>query len=164
MTLTEPWQIRRVDYRSPTDSAALVQLLNMYALDPMGGGEPLADGVKAGLCHDLADMPNAVSFIAWRGVTPVGLINCFIAYSTFKAKPLLNVHDIAVDPKHRGKGIAHALLAAAQTEAIQRGCCKMTLEVLSGNTRATATYEHFGFASYQLDPAAGHADAKVAVA
>ena len=88
-------QVRKVDYRLAADAQALVSLLDMYALDPMGGGEPLADGVKAGLCHDLADMPNAVSFIAWRGVTPVGLINCFIAYSTFKAKPLLNVHDAA---------------------------------------------------------------------
>jgi hypothetical protein len=37
------------------------------------------------------------------------------------------------------------------------GCCKLTLEVLSGNTTAQTSYQRFGFAQYQLDPAAGQA-------
>jgi len=150
-------QIRRVDYTRPADAQALVSLLDMYARDPMGGGEQLSENVKMRLCQDLARLPNAVSFIAWDGLTAVGLINCFVAYSTFKAKPLLNVHDIAVLPQHRGRGVGQALLDAAENEAKHRGCCKLTLEVLSGNARAVASYERFGFAGYQLDPAAGHA-------
>ncbi|MBI3759083.1 MAG: GNAT family N-acetyltransferase, partial [Deltaproteobacteria bacterium] len=34
---------------------------------------------------------------------------------------------------------------------------KLTLEVLSNNTRAMASYQQAGFAPYVLDPAAGHA-------
>ena len=150
-------QMRRADYRAPANRAALVHLLDSYARDPMGGGTPLPDEVKARLCDGLAAQPGAVSFLAWLGSVPVGLLNGFEGYSTFKARPLLNVHDLAVLPAWRGRGIGQALLGAAQAHARERGCCKLTLEVLSGNQRALRSYAQFGFAPYQLDPAEGQA-------
>jgi ribosomal protein S18 acetylase RimI-like enzyme len=152
--------IQRVDYRAPLDGLHLRRLLDLYARDPMGGGEPLAASVLERLCDDLARRPDAASFLAYRVTDPsdpVGLINCFEGYSTFKAKPLLNVHDIVVHPDIRGQGVAQALLGAAQQLAIERGCCKLTLEVLSGNTVAMNAYDRFGFTPYQLDPGAGQA-------
>lgn len=151
------FSIRRVDYTLAQDRSALIALLNMYALDPMGGSEPLSADTQSRLCDDLARHPLATSFIAWMDSDPIGLINCFEAYSTFKAMPLMNVHDLAVHPAHRGRGVGQALLAAAEQHARGRGCCKLTLEVLSGNQRAMVSYEKFGFANYQLDPSAGHA-------
>ena len=153
----EALQVRRVDYTDPSDRAALVELLNAYAIDPMGGGEPLADTVRATLCDRLTQVPLAASFIAWLGNEPVGLVNCFEGFSTFKAKPLMNVHDIVVQPAHRARGVGQALLAAAEQHAQGRGCCKLTLEVLSGNTRALRSYDRFGFAPYTLDPKEGQA-------
>ena len=150
-------RVRRADYRAPADRAALVALLDAYARDPMGGGTPLADDVKARLCDELAVLPSAASFIAWIGDEAVGLVNTFEGYSTFKARPLLNVHDIAVLPAQRGRGVGQALLAACEAHARERGCCKLTLEVLSGNQRALRSYQRFGFAPYVLDPAEGHA-------
>ena len=50
-----------------------------------------------------------------------------------------------------------ALLAATEDLARARGCCKLTLEVLTGNQLALASYLKFGFAPYALDPAAGQA-------
>ena len=149
--------VRRVDYRQSADAQALVMLLDAYARDPMGGGEGLADEVKARLCSDLAQRSDAVSFIAWQDGHPVGLINCIEGYSTFKAQPLMNIHDIAVLPAHRGQGVGQALLAAAEAHARERRCCKLTLEVLTGNAAARRSYERFGFAPYVLDPAAGQA-------
>jgi len=152
--------IQRVDYRAPLDGLHLRRLLDLYARDPMGGGDPLAANVLERLCDDLARRPDAASFLAYRVTDPsdpVGLINCFEGYSTFKAKPLLNVHDIVVHPDVRGQGVAQALLGAAQQLAIERGCCKLTLEVLSGNTVAMNAYDRFGFKPYQLDPGAGQA-------
>jgi ribosomal protein S18 acetylase RimI-like enzyme len=105
----------------------------------------------------LAARPTAASFIAWLNGAPVGLINCLEGYSTFKAQPLMNIHDIAVLPDHRGAGVGQALLAAAEQHAHARGCCKLTLEVLTGNARALSSYLRFGFAPYELDPAAGQA-------
>lgn len=149
--------LRRVNYRDAADRSALLQLLDQYARDPMGGGIALDPAVHTRLCDDLARQPGAVSFIAWQGPTAVGLINCFTGYSTFKAQPLLNVHDIAVAPDARGQGVGQALLAAAEAHARLTGCCKLTLEVLSGNTVAQRSYARFGFAPYQLDPGAGGA-------
>jgi ribosomal protein S18 acetylase RimI-like enzyme len=146
-----------VDYADAADQQALVLLLDAYARDPMGGGEPLADDVRATLCDRLARQPGAVSFIAWLGAQPVGLVNCFQGFSTFKARPLLNVHDLAVLPGHRARGIGQALLAAAEAHAHERGCCKLTLEVLSGNTRALRSYDRYGFTPYELDSSAGQA-------
>lgn len=152
-----PITVRRADYASALDRTALVDLLGAYAIDPMGGGAPLADEVRASLCDRLAQVPLAISFIAWLEGEAVGLVNCFEGFSTFKARPLLNVHDLVVLPAHRARGVGQALLAAAQKHAQERGCCKLTLEVLSGNARALRSYERFGFAPYALDPAAGQA-------
>lgn len=133
-------------------------LLDAYACDPMGGGEPLDAAVKERLCADLARHPGAASFLAWNATgEAVGLINCFLGYSTFKARPLMNVHDIIVLSGQRGQGIGQALLAAAESHARSLGCCKLTLEVLTGNATAMASYRRFGFAPYTLDPAAGQA-------
>ncbi|MDO5623071.1 MAG: GNAT family N-acetyltransferase [Pseudomonadota bacterium] len=156
-TPSTPLVVRRADYRNPADRAALIALLDAYAQDPMGGGAPLAADVRARLCDDLAAHPLAASFIAWAGDVPVGLINTFEGYSTFKARPLLNIHDVAVRPGHRGAGIGQALLAACEAHARERGCCKLTLEVLTGNAPALRSYERAGFAPYQLDPADGQA-------
>jgi GNAT superfamily N-acetyltransferase len=154
-------RVERVNYLSPRDARALVMLLDAYACDPMGGSQGLSEEVKARICTDLAQHSGAASFIAWLGTDDcaeaIGLINCFVGYSTFKAAPLLNIHDIAVLPAHRGAGVGQALLGAAQIYAQQLGCCKLTLEVLTGNQAALASYQRFGFAPYALDPAAGQA-------
>jgi len=149
--------VQRVDYLNAQDAQALVFLLDAYAQDPMGGGEALKPEASSRLCADMSRIAGAASFIAWLDGQPIGLINCFEGYSTFKAKPLLNVHDIAVLASHRGQGVGQALLQAAEAHALSRGCCKLTLEVLSGNAPAMASYKRFGFEQYELDPAAGQA-------
>ncbi|MCR9178676.1 MAG: GNAT family N-acetyltransferase [Erythrobacteraceae bacterium] len=145
------------DYASPRDAEAVAALLDAYARDPMGGGRPLPDAVKARLVGDLAANPHAFSLLARLDDAAVGLANCFMAYSTFAAAPMVNIHDFAVLSGHRGTGIGRALLAAVESEALNRGACKVTLEVLSGNEPARRLYAANGYGDYQLDPAAGHA-------
>lgn len=149
--------VRRAEYTDPADGAAIVMLLDAYASDPAGGGEPLSDFAKANLVRELALRPQAFSIIAFDGDAPVGLVNCIEGFSTFKCKPLVNVHDVAVLASHRGRGIAEQMLALAETIARERGAVKMTLEVLSGNVPAVKLYTRIGYAGYQLDPAMGTA-------
>ena len=156
MTLAPALTIALANYRDPRDAADVVARLDAYARDPMGGGEPLSDAVKARLTGDLAANPQAFSLLARLDGEAVGLANCFMGYSTFAAAPLVNIHDLAVLPETRGKGIGKALLAAIEAEALKRGACKVTLEVLSGNP-ARHLYEACGYGDYQLDPATGHA-------
>jgi GNAT superfamily N-acetyltransferase len=156
VTLAPDLTIALADYHDPRDAADVVALLDAYARDPMGGGTPLAEDVKQRLPVDLAANPHAFSLLARAGGTAVGLANCFIGYSTFAAAPLVNIHDLAVLPETRGKGVGKALLQAIEAEALKRGACKVTLEVLSGNP-ARHLYAACGYGDYQLDPAAGHA-------
>ena len=156
MTLAPALTVTLADYRYARDAADVVALLDAYARDPMGGGEPLRDDVKARLASDLAGNPQAFSLLARLDDRAVGLANCFMGYSTFAAAPLVNIHDLAVLPDARGAGIGKALLAAIEAEALKRGACKITLEVLSGNP-ARHLYAREGFGDYQLDPATGHA-------
>jgi len=149
--------VKVVDYLDPRDRAALIGLLDMYARDPMGGGAPLPKETQNRLCDDLAQMPGAMSWIAWKDSQPVGLLNSLPGYSTFKAQPLMNVHDIAVEPSCRGQGIGQALLSALEAYARSKGCCKITLEVLSGNSQAMHAYARRGFEQYSLNPQTGQA-------
>jgi len=150
-------QIIRADYNDPRHGADLIAMLDVYAHDPMGGGTALPQTTKDNLLAGLAAHVHAFSFLAYDGETPIGLANCFEGFSTFKARPLVNIHDIAVHADYRGQGVGQALLAAVENEAIQRGACKITLEVLSGNKTAQRSYMKFGFEGYALDPEAGHA-------
>jgi ribosomal protein S18 acetylase RimI-like enzyme len=150
-------EIVRARYDDPAHAAALVDLLDAYARDPAGGGEPLSDYARAHLIGELAARPFIFSVLAFDGGTPVGLVNAIEGFSTFACRPLVNVHDVVVLPSHRGRGIAAHLFGEVETIARERGACKLTLEVLAGNHAARALYEKLGFDDYRLDPAMGHA-------
>ena len=152
-------RIVQADYANPDHGAALVRLLDAYARDPMGGGEPLSDFAKANVVAELARLPQAFSLLAFEGDgdgTAVGLANCMLGFSTFACKPLVNVHDLTVAVAFRGRRVGERLLQQVEAVARARGACKITLEVLSGNP-ALRLYVRSGFAQYQLDPAAGQA-------
>ena len=147
--------ICRAGYNNPVHASALVQLLDAYAQDPAGGGEPLSDFAKSQLVRELAARPQAFSVLAFDGDRPVGLVNCIEGFSTFACRPLVNIHDVAVLPSHRGQRVGEQMLALVGEIARERGACKLTLEVLQGNASAIKLYERVGFSGYQLDPTMG---------
>jgi ribosomal protein S18 acetylase RimI-like enzyme len=152
-----PVRIERLDPLDDRHARALLTVLDGYARDPSGGGTGLTDEVKVRLPGLLAQQAHYIGLLAFEGDRPVGLVNAFLGVSTFKARPLLNIHDIAVEPDRRGAGIGRRLLAATEDVARQHGCCKLTLEVLEGNHTAVGLYRAVGFAAYELDPAMGAA-------
>jgi len=150
-------RVCRADYADPLHAGAIVQLLDSYAQDPAGGGKPLSEFAKTHLVQELAARPQAFSVLAFDGDKAVGLVNCIEGFSTFACRPLVNIHDVAVLPGHRGRRIGEQMLALVDEIARERGACKLTLEVLQGNLGAIKLYERVGFAGYQLDPAMGQA-------
>jgi GNAT superfamily N-acetyltransferase len=98
----------------------VVAMTAAYALDKMGSGEPLSSDVLERLVPALRAHPTTLIFLAYRGAEAVGIATCFLGLSTFTARPLLNVHDLAVVPEHRGRGVGRALLAAAEAGARAR--------------------------------------------
>ena len=150
----------QADYSHPQHMQAVLDLLDGYARDPMGGAEPLSDFARANLPQALAARPNLFSVLAFddaAGGLPVGLINCVEGFSTFACQPLVNVHDVVVVASHRGRGVGEQMLVLVEQLARARGACKLTLEVLEGNTPAHKLYRRLGFENYQLDPAMGQA-------
>ena len=145
------------DFSNPAHASAIVYLLNEYAKDDMGGGEPLSTYTQANLVKEMAKRPTIHVVLAFIDGKPAGLINCIEGFSTFACKPLLNIHDVVVLAEHRGQGISSQLLQKVEVIATHLGCCKLTLEVLEGNKLAQAAYAANGFAGYQLDPEMGRA-------
>ncbi|MDN4502898.1 GNAT family N-acetyltransferase [Alteromonadaceae bacterium BrNp21-10] len=150
-------QVTVADYQNPQHAKDIVHLLHQYALDPMGGGNGISTEVQGRLVSELAQVPGAFSILCYVDSKPAGLANCFMGFSTFKGKPLVNIHDLAVMPGHRGAGLSQRLLEKVEAEAKDRGACKVTLEVLTGNHIAQQAYLKYGFAGYALDEKMGHA-------
>lgn len=141
--------IESVDFANARDVAQYLELLDAYARDPMGADHPLPTTVRERLASDLVDHPGAHCLLARHGDTPIGFATCFLGYSTFRARPLLNIHDIAVLPEWRGRSVARDLLAAIAELGQRLDCCRITLEVREDNPRARSIYESAGFVPAQ---------------
>ena len=135
------------DLADPAHQAAILDLLDMYCRDPFGDSRPLSAQAREGLIPGLVKHGGARVFLAYAGDEPAGIAICFLGFSTFKARPLLNIHDIAVAPQFRGQGLGRELLDAVEAHARELGCCKLTLEVLADNTLAQQAYRRAGFQS-----------------
>ena len=149
--------IRIANYHQQKDANAIIGLLDHYAQDSMGGGEPLSEKVTQNLIPALQEVDGAFSVLCFVGERPAGLVNCFQGFSTFKCRPLINIHDVIVRSDFRGQGISLKMLECVQHEAKERGCCKITLEVLEKNEIAKSAYKRFGFEGYELMPKMGQA-------
>jgi ribosomal protein S18 acetylase RimI-like enzyme len=138
--------IVRADLGRPEHERAIVAMTAAYALDEMGNGAALAADVLERLVPGLRSHPTTLVFLAYVGDVAVGIATCFIGFSTFAARPLINVHDLSVLPGYRGRGIGRALLREVEAAARERGCVKVTLEVQENNHRARRLYQRAGFA------------------
>ncbi len=140
--------IQLADLDNVDDQAAIVTLLDHYSQHEMGSGRPLPDDVKSRLIDGLRAHPMSRIFIARSTVTnvamPVGLAVCFVGFSTFKAKPLVNIHDLVVHESCRGQGIGGQLIDAVADYSKQLGGCAVTLEVRADNP-ARKLYAKKGF-------------------
>ncbi len=150
-------EVIKANYSNQKHSRDILLLLNSYAQDPMGGGKALSQFVLDNLICELARRPYAFSVLCYVNGMAAGLINCFEAFSTFSCQPLVNIHDVIVLKEYRGNGLSQKMLAKVEEIANSKGCCKLTLEVLSKNTTAQASYKKFGFSQYELDPKMGAA-------
>ena len=145
------------DYLNKSHKTDLQSLLSMYAKDLMGGGRPLEQNIVDNVVTELSKLSHAFSVLVYADGKAVGFSNCFELFSTFLCKPLINIHDLAVIDSHRGLGISQMILQKIEDIAIEKGCCKVTLEVLSKNETAKAAYTKFGFSDYHLDTDTGGA-------
>jgi ribosomal protein S18 acetylase RimI-like enzyme len=140
--------IRTADLLDPGDARALIEIIDCYAREPGGQSAPLSPFARAELAPGLRAHPAAFALLAWRGAEAVGAAVCVWGFSTFSGRPSLNVHDLAVLPAHRGRGVGHRLLEEIEQRARARGSSKLTLEVHASNHGAIRLYRRFGFGSW----------------
>lgn len=150
-------EIVRADFSLPKHRAALVELMDAYARDRIGGGAPLNAEVASKIADELLSRPNCHAILAFVDSVSAGMSINFEVFSTFACSPILNIHDFAVMPQFRRQGVAKLMLQEVEAIGVELNCCKLTLEVLEGNELAQGIYKRFGFSGYGHDPQMGRA-------
>ena len=138
-------RIVTADLNNADHCQAIVTLLAEYAAEPAGGNTPIPRAARETLISGLRDHPTAFGLLALLEGEPVGVAICFVGYSTFAARKLVNIHDLAVSSQHRGQGVGRRLLAAIEQQARDLDCAKVTLEVYCDNDGARRLYRREGF-------------------
>jgi len=139
-------QILECDFGNAMHRQAVIDLMNNYMADHMGGELPPHETNKAErMVEGLADHPSKLVLLAKNDDKFVGLTNCFVNFGTFAAKPFINIHDLVVLDTCRGKGIGRMIMNTIVEKAKELDCAKITLEVRDDNTRAQALYKSIGF-------------------
>lgn len=154
----ESIEILEADLNDPGHQQAVVALLDAYAQDPMGDGRALSDTARRNLIPGLQQHPTTIIFIAFQKDNAVGLAVCFKGFSTFTARPLINIHDFYILPEFRGLHIGQMILTAVEQKARKTNCCKITLEVQENNHRAQSVYKAAGYSRSVYVEAAGGAE------
>jgi len=145
------------DYHNRQQATDVMACLSAYALDLMRSGEALSEFVQNNLIQRLQQQSHVFSVLCYVDGNVAALANCVEGFSTFSAKPLINFHDIVVLKSFRGQGLSQYLFAYVEKIAIEKGCCKLTLEVLEDNAIAKSAYQKVGFGGYELAPEMGQA-------
>jgi ribosomal protein S18 acetylase RimI-like enzyme len=83
--------------------------------------------------------------VAWLGAVPVGHVHV-----TDDNPP--EMQDLAVRPEYERRGVATALIAAAEHEARRRHAAKIRLEVSVANAAARRLYQRNGYTLAAQDP------------
>jgi len=133
------------DYTNEYHCKKFAELISHYMTDPMGGSEPLTPIEQLRLVDGMANHPSGFVLFVLHSDEIVGLVTCFINFSTFKVKKYLNIHDVIIQKEYRGIGIGRELIKKCIDIASERNYCKVTLEVRDDNAGAKLLYESFGF-------------------
>ena len=133
------------DYANEYHCRRLVELINHYMADPMGNATPLTKLQQLRLLDGLQNHPSSFVLFAVFNDEILGLATCFINFSTFKARPYLNIHDVVVEEPFRGYGVGKKLVQQCVNIAAERKYCKVTLEVRHDNIDARLIYQSLGF-------------------
>lgn len=94
-----------------------------------------------------ADSPPDAHLVAVLGRRVVGYIRLKAPTDLPENAHVIQIQGLAVDPGHRRRGVATALMTAAEQRLRAQGKRKLSLRTLSTNHEAIALYERLGFIS-----------------
>lgn len=125
--------------------SALILLLNEYMQDEMGMGAKMNEELAPDIINGLKEHSAYLGFFVRCDNEYVGLANCNRVFSTWQAKPILNIHDFIVHAGWRNKGVGLFLMNGIKRYSETNGYCKINLEVREDNNKALALYNKAGF-------------------
>lgn len=137
-------KILKADLDNKKHASDIVKIVDLFARDPMGQDEPLEEEVRVDMIAEMKKVPTTMTYIAYFGEKAMGIVTCFIGFSTFTASKVFKIHDVAVHPDARGLGIGTKMLEKVEKDAEEMGCSKITLEVRVDNP-AQKLYKKLGF-------------------
>ncbi len=137
-------EVIKADLNNSKHARDIVRIIDLFARDPMGQDEPLESEVRADMIDEMKKIPTTMTYIAYAHEKALGIVTCFMGFSTFTASKTFKIHDVAVHPDARGMGVGTKLLEYVKAEADEMGCSKITLEVREDNP-AKRLYEREGF-------------------
>lgn len=135
----------KIDLNKDEHCQQLLRLLDTYMQDEMGNGAPMPKEMAPKILDGLKNYVGYLGFFALADGQYAALANCNKNYSSFKAKPLINIHDFVVHPDFRGKGVGKYLLDSIAEYGKQNGYCRINLEVRNDNVKAQKLYKKAGF-------------------
>lgn len=115
-----------------------------WDIRPLAAGEVDVVGAALGLAR-LHQPDDGLYLVAWDGNAPVGHLRLALSDPP-------ELQDVAVVPGHRRRGVATALVAAAERDARARGRQEIRLEVSVDDPAAQSFYERCGYADAGLPP------------
>lgn len=135
-------RLRRADLANPADLAAAADLIAAFEHEEDGTETPWS--IREGLGPHLRRRASFVLLAELDGEA-VGVLIAQRTLASFRAVDSCNIHDVFVAKAARGRGLARALMHAAEDHARALGCAKMTLEVNTDNAPALALYRSLGY-------------------
>lgn len=126
----------------PADRRIIVQMLNEFMTGQSHSGGP---AIEEGVIDDMKSLGIARVYFCQADGEPCGIAVCFLGYSTYQQKVLLNIHDYYIRQGHRGQGLGRRFLQYIEVECRNSGYGRMTLEVYDDNPRARQLYASSGF-------------------
>ena len=134
------------DFSNREHREAIIELMNDYMADKMGGNRPpYNDKTAQKVLTGLEKHPSKLVLLAKYDDRFVGLANCFINFGTFAGRPFINIHDIVVLKSFRGRQVGLRLMESISHRAQELDCSKITLEVRDDNTYAQKLYKKLGY-------------------
>jgi ribosomal protein S18 acetylase RimI-like enzyme len=132
----------------PEDEASLLVLADQLAAFPVPPWRTAREIQRADdgvLREALGGAPGTVVFVADGARGPAGVVCVTSQVDYFTHAPVAHVEVLAVDPAAQGRGVARALMQAAETWARENRFGRISLNVWVQNERARGLYEHLGY-------------------
>jgi len=108
------------------------------------GHPQTADGLRTALVGVLAD-PRADVLVADDDGAVVGAAAYFMVPVAHDSRPWCRITTLVVDEAHRGRGIGHTLVEAAEVAARDVGCSRTEATSALHRTGAHRLYERHGY-------------------